>query len=279
MSNNFHIPPTGFGPGSQPPGEDGEELSYMQMPQDMRTFYASTPEVPDGVDLSPALDLLQKVADAAKLAGEGGARATFDLTGLDRANRALIAETMGEGEVSIKILGIPAIAAQESVFAGVWVLSGSGVDQIEVATVPALALERAFVAAEPAIGMLAPKPKGLVNAPSILVELQDKSAGWSESDEVHVINLSLLPHSEADIEWLGTALGKGSVQVLSRGYGNCRIEATGQAHVWKVQFFNSMDTLILDTFEVTQMPEVALAAPEDLSDSGGRIIEVMEAIR
>jgi hydrogenase-1 operon protein HyaF len=40
-----------------------------------------------------------------------------------------------------------------------------------------------------------------------------------------------------------------------------------------------MDVLILDTFEVTVMPEVALAAPEDLGDSGARILEVLEAIR
>jgi hypothetical protein len=41
--------------------------------------------------------------------------------------------------------------------------------------------------------------------------------------------------------------------------------------VWRVQFFNSMDTLILDTLEVTDMPEVVLAAPEDLSDSARRL--------
>ena len=39
-----------------------------------------------------------------------------------------------------------------------------------------------------------------------------------------------------------------------------------------------MDTLILDTFEVTGMPEVAIAAAEDLKDSGERIEEVREAI-
>ena len=64
-----------------------------------------------------------------------------------------------------------------------------------------------------------------------------------------------------------------------RGYGNCRITATAQPRVWKVQFYNSMDTLILDTYEVTEMPEVALAATEDLTDSAARIRTVIEAIR
>jgi hydrogenase-1 operon protein HyaF len=40
-----------------------------------------------------------------------------------------------------------------------------------------------------------------------------------------------------------------------------------------------MDVLILDTFEVTAIPEVTVAAPEDLIDSGDRLVEVLEAIR
>ena len=107
----------------------------------------------------------------------------------------------------------------------------------------------------------------------------DKSRSRLAGDIAHVINLSLLPHTPEDLLWLDEALGLGAVTVLSRGYGNCRVTATAQAHVWKVQFFNSMDTLILDTFEVTEMPEVALAADEDLRDSATRIRDVIEAIR
>jgi hydrogenase-1 operon protein HyaF len=86
-----------------------------------------------------------------------------------------------------------------------------------------------------------------------------------------VVNFTLLPHTEDDLSWLDAALGEGAVTILSRGYGNCRVTATALAGVWRVQFFNSMDTLILDTLEVTDMPEVVLAAPEDLSDSARRL--------
>ncbi|MEE3069707.1 MAG: hydrogenase expression/formation C-terminal domain-containing protein, partial [Pseudomonadota bacterium] len=79
--------------------------------------------------------------------------------------------------------------------------------------------------------------------------------------------------------WLDARLGEGSTDILSRGYGNCRVTATALNHVWRVQFFNSMDVLILDTFEVTAIPEVTVAAPEDLTDSGERLVEVLEAIR
>jgi hydrogenase-1 operon protein HyaF len=95
----------------------------------------------------------------------------------------------------------------------------------------------------------------------------------------HVVNLSLLPHSPQDLDWLSEALGEGAVTILSRGYGNCRVTACAQAQVWKVQFFNSMDTLILDTYEVCEMPEVALAADVDLADSATRIRQVIEAIQ
>ncbi len=281
MVNNFQLPPMGFGPGSQPPDpeEDGKELEYMQMPQDMRSYSPHIPEVEASPELVPALSLLAEIAAAATSAGQGAPNRVFDLRELDTKNRQLIAETMGEGEVSVKIHGIPAVAAQESVFAGVWVLSGADIDQIEVGPMPDRARESAFSSRKPALGALTPKKPGVVNGPSLAVELVDKSAKFDPADEIHVVNLTLLPHTEEDLVWLDEALGRGSVEMLSRGYGNCRVTATGQAHVWRVQFFNSMDTLILDTFEVTELPEVVVAAREDLTDSGERLVEVLEAIR
>lgn len=277
MVSNFHLPPTGYGPGSQPGSEDGAELEYLPLPQDMRTYTTRLPDIENAKGLEPAMALLSEVATACETASTG-AGARFDLSGLDAQNRALIAETMGEGEVSMRIWGLPAVAAQESVFAGVWVLHGDGLDAIEVAPVPRIAKDRAFVVRDPALGTAAPKPDGIANAPALIVELFDKSARYSPGDEIHVINMSLLPHTEPDLDCLKDALGNGSTHILSRGYGNCRIEATALPHVWRVQFFNSMDTLILDTYEVTEMPEVVLAAPEDLSDSAERIREVMGAI-
>ncbi len=44
-----------------------------------------------------------------------------------------------------------------------------------------------------------------------------------------------------------------------------------------MQFFNSMDTIILDTLEVGGVPTVAIAADEDFEDSAERLIEIREA--
>ena len=274
---DFMMPPTGFGPGSQP-APDGE-LEYMPLPQDMRTYSPSIPEVDDTAHLRPALAILAELSAMAARVAETGRSESVDLAPLDAPNRALIREVMGHGEVSARIRGNPAVAVQESVFAGVWALAGSKLDRAEVAPFPWRATLNAFAPARAGTGMATPHGPGVVNAPPILAELADKSAAFAPGDPVHVVNLSLLPHTEEDLAWLDAALGEGAVTILSRGYGNCRVTATALPHVWRVQFYNSMDTLILDTFEVTTMPEVALAAPEDLSDSAERLAEVLEAIR
>lgn len=277
MASPFTLPPTGFGPGSQPDPEG--ELQYMAMPSGMRTYSAHLPEVDDPACLAEALAFLAELAAACATAGQGGPGAEFDLAILTPAARRTVADALGQGEVSMKIRGIPALMVQESVFAGLWMLAGSGFDRAEVGQVPALSILRAHVPHRPALGSLARRPQGLANAPAILAELLDKSLTWSPGKPAHVINLTLLPHTPEDLDWLAEALGEGAVTVLSRGYGNCRITSCAQARVWRVQFYNSADQLILDTYEVTDMPEVALAGAEDLADSAVRILDVIEAIR
>ena len=62
-------------------------------------------------------------------------------------------------------------------------------------------------------------------------------------------------------------------------YGNCRINATTTRNVWWVRFYNSQDTLILNSIEVCPIPSVALAAAEDIADSRERLSEILEAYR
>lgn len=272
MVSPFTLPPTGFGPGSQPDPEG--ELQYITMPSGMRTYSLHVPEIEDPAIAAPVLALLEDMARAC--ARRDGAE--FDLSGLAPASRALMADTLGTGEVAMKVRGIPALSVQESVFAGVWSVAGVGHDRVEVAPVPQAALSRAHVPHRPALLTAAPRSGTLANGPAILTELLDGSARWQTGAAAHVINLTLLPHTEADLAWLAEALGEGATTILSRGYGNVRVTATALARVWRVQFFNSMDTLILDTFEVTDMPMVAAAAAEDFDDSAARILDVLKVI-
>jgi hydrogenase-1 operon protein HyaF len=275
----FPIPVVALGPGSQP---DDEPLNVLPMPGDMSTFHA--PALPEAEELAShggALAALRATLAALRERAAGGAPAPIDLGGLDDADRALVNQVLGEGEVAAQVTGPAGVQAQESVFAGVWrVLQlDDGVvrhDTIEVGPVPAVLLRAAQVEAATTPSPAVVRPADTMNAPSILEELADRSRAWRPGIEPHVVNLTLLPLTPGDSLYLEGQLAAGSVLILSRGYGNCRIVNTRLPHTWRVTYFNSQDLIILDTLEVAAVPEVACAAPEDLADSAERLAEVLE---
>ena len=54
--------------------------------------------------------------------------------------------------------------------------------------------------------------------------------------------------------------------------------STALRDTWWVQYFNSMDRPILNTLEVVDVPEVALAAKEDWEDTLERLNEWIAAL-
>jgi hydrogenase-1 operon protein HyaF len=272
----------GLGPGSH---AEVEPIDFMPMPRDMNTYRA--PALPEPRSLAGhagAVAALQATLAALRrhLAGEAGD--PVDLTGLADADRALVNQVLGEGEVAAQVTGACGVQAQESVFAGVWrVLYREGGrfvrDTIEVGAMP-----RAIAEAARADGMPLTLPSGhgvagTMNAPAVLAELRDRSLVWREGQASHVVNLSLLPLTPGDSELFEAALGRGRVQILSRGYGNCRVINTRARHIWRVTYFNSQDMIILDVLEVGAIPEVACAARQDLEDSAERLAEVLQWVQ
>ncbi|MFZ5539010.1 MAG: hydrogenase expression/formation protein [Pseudomonadota bacterium] len=115
-----------------------------------------------------------------------------------------------------------------------------------------------------------------MNAPALLAEIREQVRRFRPRQAPHVINLTLLPLTPDDHRVLERAIPAGPVAILSRGFGNCRVSSTRLANLWRVQYFNSMQTLILNTIEVVTVPEVALAAAEDLADSRERLVELID---
>ena len=265
-----------LGPGSQ---VEDETLDYMAMPSGMDTYRA--PALPEPEDLARhrgAVRVLRKAQQAA--ASPLGAGHAVSLAGLDAGEIALINQVLGEGEVSAQVQCHAASASaqvQESVFAGLWRVlewadDGALRDTIQVGSIPLLLLQAASVDAIDTPVMPAPVP-GLMNAPTLLAELHEHCR---RNDTMpHVLNLTLLPLSDDDVAWLDAALGVGRVQILSRGYGNCRITNTRLPNTWRVTYFNSQDKVILDSIEISRVPDVACAAAEDLRDSAERLGEVL----
>jgi hydrogenase-1 operon protein HyaF len=273
------IPLPIFGQGSQPQEEDGAELEYMTMPEEMTTY--RMPQISASLN---AENLAQAKAVALRLqqdlAKYPDCGPAIDLTALDAANRSFVDELLGEGEVSAVCSDGARI--QEAVLAGVWRLQRVQdqrivADTLEVGVIPHIVGRTAFAAAAAQIDTdLSDLPEGVMNAPPLLAELNAKIVGYQPEDAPYVINLSLLPQTEQDLAFLEQRLGKGPVTILSRGYGNCRISATATRFVWWVQYFNSQDTLILNTLEVCGVPNVACASTEDIADSRERLDEILQ---
>lgn len=207
---------------------------------------------------------------------------SFALDRLSDMERRLVADVLGEGEVS-GIVALPdgrVAQIQESVLAGLWRVRIEGEagarDYVEVGAVPEIVLRAALDFTVPTVALI-DAPAGAMNVMPVLAEIRERMAAHRPGARSHIINFTLLPMNETDMAHLQQALGNGPIQLFSRGYGTCRVLATGARHVWSVQFTNAMDTVILDTLEIGDVPEVARAADEDFEDSAERLTEIIEA--
>ncbi len=273
----FPISVVAMGPGSQ----DEEPPEYLTMPRGMETF--AQPRLPDNAApeaIARAAGLLGTFVDQAGKVGFSGG-ACLPLLDLDAAIREVINQSMGFGEVSAFTTGTAHWRVQETAFAGLWRVLKVGddgrmlVDRLETGPIPEVLTETMTGASA---AKLPPPdyPAGCMNAQALVEELRMQATAWQAGDAAHIINLTLLPVSDADLDTLYDWLGHREVSILSRGYGNCRITSTRLRNVWWVQYFNSMDALILNSVEIVGMPEVALAADEDFVDSVERLREYLD---
>lgn len=278
----FPIPVVALGPGSQ---DEDESLDYLPMPTAMDTY--RPPMLPEPEDVAAcvaARGALTRTLDLLLRAAETGVGGQVSLNQLPPSDIRLVNQVLGEGEASAIVRDDDAtleVRVQESVFAGVWRVvtrKGDAVidDAVEVGAVPQLLRSVAEEdARQPVAHWSAALPPNVQNAPHLVEEIRDQVRLWSKGQPPHVVNLSLLPVSPEDIAFLDHELGTGRVLLLSRGYGNCRISNTRLPNCWRVVYYNSMDKVILNTVEVIDMPEVAMAAPEDLADSEVRLRDVL----
>ena len=280
---DFPIPVRAWGPGSQPDDEDGV-LDMLPMPRDMNTF--EMPRVPERADpaaLASSRDLLARFLAALRDWNPDGDRPgpRAEMRGIDAAALEITNEMLGEGEVSIQIRGSRTWRIQESVFTGLWrccEVDADGrllADWLEAGPLPTIVVEAARAGARDGLPEVA-LPEGAMNSPALVAEIGAQLHHRRPGDRAHVLNLTLFPMTPADHAVLEAALPVGPVAMMSRGFGNCRVTSTLTRDVWRVQYFNTMNTLILDTIEVVEVPEVALASIEDLADSRQRLAELVQ---
>ena len=233
-------------------------------------------------DCPEALTIFRAIANALDDAPRSAR--VFSLAGLSDAERTLLFEVLGEGEVNGVVALPEGASAQftESVLAGVWRVAiaaadGTTVDDyIEVGSIPQIAARAAVDFTAPELPMQV-APDGTMNAMPVLAEISDRVATYRPGDPPHVISFTLLPVNDADMAFLQDCIGNGPVQINSRGYSSCRVLATACRYVWSVQYFNTMDAVVLDCLHIGEVPEVVRAATEDFEDSAVRLREIIEA--
>ena len=265
-----------------------DTLDYLTMPQGMAMYQPPIlPKADEVAARKGALRVLDEVlATLRRIHASVAAQretACITLSDLDHADLTLVNQVLGEGEVSAQVLsdaGVPLLEVQESVFAGVWRVrstrsQGGLLDYIEVGAVPEALRLAAEIDGARGVAVPLTVPAQIMNVPGVLAELEEQRRIWRAGERAHVVNLTLLPLTHQDIAFLDYRLGTGRVLILSRGYGNCRITNCYLPNTWRVVYYNSMDTVILNAVEVTDMPDVACAAPEDLRDSLERLQEVI----
>ncbi len=274
------IPVSVIGPGSQP-GAGGDAPSYIDMPSDMDKYDAPLMPEPDEVQhLAGAREAMSWLTKALLEYQHSTEMQLANLNQLDEENRELVNQILGEGEVSITCDGVLQAKVQESVLAGVWRTfyfdndERVAMDLLEVASVPHIAFTQ-DENMRPVNTTLDLGTDDVTNALPILVELEDRCAKFEHTGAEHSINLTLLPLSQEEIEFLDARLGRGPVDMLSRAYGKCQIISTLTPNVWWVRYYNSMGTLILNSLEISSMPQVVAAASEDLGDSSTRLSEIL----
>lgn len=217
---------------------------------------------------------------AAAEAGDKAPARVISLDGLDAEAHRILSEVLGEGEVkAIVTVNGQETRVQESVMPGLWrVLSPDGAS-IEVGIVPSLLRD---VGRTLPLGLDLPKdgalPEGAMNVLPVLGELHSAVQDYETNGDEREINLTLLPMTPVDQFVLEGAVGVGPVDILSLGYGNCRVQAGARRHLWRVRFFNSDDSLILDTLQVGDVPVAARATIEDITDSAERLGDILESL-
>lgn len=276
------IPVVSIGPGSQPTESDGAELDYISLPREMNMYQRPSTPKPGTVEhLSGARLTMSWLLAALQryLAGEGPQIANLSALGQD--DRELVNQILGEGEVSVKVEAGQRARVQEASLAGIWrtfYLDEQDrviLDLLEVGDAPTLAHPEH--AGGNGKDRLAPgqAPPGVANAPSILTEIAEQLRLADNPDVPYAINLSLLPMTDEDLAYLEQALGAGPVEILSRGYGNCHVSSTQVPRVWWVRYYNSMNSLILNSLEVIGMPVVVKAAREDIEATSERLQDLV----
>ncbi|MDP2031263.1 MAG: hydrogenase expression/formation C-terminal domain-containing protein [Thiobacillus sp.] len=114
------------------------------------------------------------------------------------------------------------------------------------------------------------------NAPPLLREISELLRHLLETGETAAIDLSALPLTPPDLDWLRDKLGEGEIAVTLQASGESTLNETACPGVWWVTHRNEQGAVTSQFIEVAFVPELVKAHPLDVA-SGQEYLELMIA--
>ena len=103
------------------------------------------------------------------------------------------------------------------------------------------------------------------NAAPLLRELAEQVRRLLDSGEPSAIDLSALPLTPADLDWLRDRLGSGEIAVTLQANGESTLNETACPGVWWVTHHNEQGAVTSQFIEVAFVPELVKAHPQDVA--------------
>jgi len=112
------------------------------------------------------------------------------------------------------------------------------------------------------------------NARPLLRELLEAAGRLLETGETSAIDLSALPLTPADLDWLREKLGAGEISVTLQAIGESTLNETACPGVWWVTHHNEQGAVTSQFLEVAFVPELVKADPHDV-EIGREYLELL----
>jgi len=103
------------------------------------------------------------------------------------------------------------------------------------------------------------------NARPLLRELAEQVKRLLETGETSAIDLSALPLTPADLDWLREKLGAGEIAVTLQASGESTLNETACPGIWWVTHRNEQGAVTAQFIEVAFVPELVKAHPQDVA--------------
>jgi hydrogenase-1 operon protein HyaF len=114
------------------------------------------------------------------------------------------------------------------------------------------------------VRVLAPETGLSGNAWPLMLEIAEMVRSLVNTGETAAIDLSALPLTPADKEWLRERLGSGQIHVTLDAEGLSTLDETACPGVWWITHRDTRERVMAEFIEVTLVPDLVKAHPEDI---------------